>query len=75
MFGFMHSRGGVLDERTAVTMVLQPTLSALAYIHGLGMIHRDVKPVGGRGRGGRPPWGVALRACARASCTHRLDLI
>lgn len=36
----MSSQGGVLEERRAVPLVLEPTLSALAYIHSLGMIHR-----------------------------------
>jgi hypothetical protein len=44
VFTFLQQHGGRLPEAVAVPMVLEPTMSALAYIHGLGMIHRDVKP-------------------------------
>jgi len=44
VFTFLQQHGGRLPEHVAVPMVLEPTMSALAYIHGLGMIHRDVKP-------------------------------
>ncbi len=37
---FMASMGGHLDERSAVPLVLEPTMSALAHIHSLGVIHR-----------------------------------
>eukprot|EP00877_Chromochloris_zofingiensis_P000127 jgi/Chrzof1/10114/Cz04g29080.t1 len=37
-------RNGRLPENVVVPLILEPTMSALAYIHGLGMIHRDVKP-------------------------------
>ncbi|KAI8473429.1 MAG: kinase-like domain-containing protein [Monoraphidium minutum] len=44
VFTFLQQHGGRLPEHVAVPMVLEPTMSALSYIHGLGMIHRDVKP-------------------------------
>jgi serine/threonine protein kinase len=44
VFTFLQQHGGRLPEHVAVPMVLEPTMSALAYIHSLGMIHRDVKP-------------------------------
>ncbi|GFH06773.1 aurora protein, partial [Haematococcus lacustris] len=40
VWGFMMSMGGKLNERTAVPLVLEPALSALSYLHDLGIIHR-----------------------------------
>ncbi|PNH01888.1 putative spindle assembly checkpoint kinase, partial [Tetrabaena socialis] len=36
--------GGRLSEQQAVHLVLLPLLRALRYMHGLGVVHRDVKP-------------------------------
>jgi aurora kinase len=33
-----------LKERVAAPLIVAPTVSALAHVHSLGMIHRDVKP-------------------------------
>lgn len=37
---------GRLSEPRAVSWVLQPLLSALCYLHGRGIIHRDLTPGG-----------------------------
>lgn len=44
VFSFAQGRRGHLSEGIIVPLILEPTMSALSYIHGLGMIHRDVKP-------------------------------
>lgn len=44
VFTFLQQSGGRLPESVVVPMILEPTMSALNYIHRLGMIHRDVKP-------------------------------
>eukprot|EP00879_Flechtneria_rotunda_P023191 GHRR01024518.1.p1 GENE.GHRR01024518.1~~GHRR01024518.1.p1 ORF type:complete len:533 (+),score=186.16 GHRR01024518.1:153-1751(+) len=44
VFTFLQQSGGRLPESVVVPMILEPTMSALHYIHELGMIHRDVKP-------------------------------
>ncbi|WIA42674.1 hypothetical protein OEZ86_008634 [Tetradesmus obliquus] len=44
VFTFLQQSGGRLPEGVVVPMILEPTMSALNYIHELGMIHRDVKP-------------------------------
>jgi len=36
--------GGTLPERVAVNEVLRPLLHALTYMHGRGVVHRDLKP-------------------------------
>lgn len=40
VFTFLQQQGGRLPEAVAVPMILEPTMSALAYIHSIGMIHR-----------------------------------
>ncbi|EFJ49328.1 hypothetical protein VOLCADRAFT_32796, partial [Volvox carteri f. nagariensis] len=40
----MYKCGGRLFERQAVNLVLQPFLTALHYLHTLGIVHRDIKP-------------------------------
>lgn len=36
----LHHAGGRLTEHSAVSMVIQPLLSCLVYLHGKGIIHR-----------------------------------
>jgi hypothetical protein len=58
VWGFLQSLGGVMDERTAVPLIVEPTMSALSYIHSLGMIHRWALGPGVLGSGG--PWDIHL---------------
>ena len=37
---YANRQGGILDDHKLVTHVLEPTLGVLAFIHGMGMIHR-----------------------------------
>jgi hypothetical protein len=41
---FMQKQGGSLTEAKAINLVLMPLLSALFYLHSLGIVHRDIKP-------------------------------
>ena len=36
----LHHAGGRLTEHSAVSMVIQPLLSCMVYLHGKGIIHR-----------------------------------
>jgi len=44
VFTEVHRRGGQLSEKAAVSLVLQPFLAALHYLHTKKIIHRDIKP-------------------------------
>ncbi len=41
--------GGRMTEFQAMHLVLLPLLGTLVYLHGQGVVHRDIKPVSGRG--------------------------
>jgi aurora kinase len=40
LYGLLRRSGGRLGEQQAVGLVLQPFLSALAYMHSKGIVHR-----------------------------------
>jgi aurora kinase len=40
LYGLLRRAGGRLAEQQAVDLVLQPFLSALAYMHSKGIVHR-----------------------------------
>lgn len=40
---FSAQHGGVLPEEVAAAQVLYPTMQALHYLHGIGIVHRDIK--------------------------------
>eukprot|EP00193_Tetraselmis_chui_P003535 CAMPEP_0177770836 /NCGR_PEP_ID=MMETSP0491_2-20121128/11184_1 /TAXON_ID=63592 /ORGANISM="Tetraselmis chuii, Strain PLY429" /LENGTH=421 /DNA_ID=CAMNT_0019288171 /DNA_START=212 /DNA_END=1477 /DNA_ORIENTATION=- len=44
VFNEVHRRGGQMTEKAAVSLVLQPFLAALHYLHTRDIIHRDIKP-------------------------------
>eukprot|EP00873_Tetraselmis_striata_P029525 jgi/Tetstr1/449789/TSEL_036853.t1 len=44
VFTEVHRRGGQMTEKAAVSLVLQPFLAALHYLHTRDIIHRDIKP-------------------------------
>jgi aurora kinase len=54
LYGLLRRAGGRLGEQQAVDLVLQPFLSALAYMHSKGIVHRYGS-------------GVALPAAASAA--------
>lgn len=44
LWSYIESQGGRLTERVAVSLVLQPFLTALLHLHASGTAHRDIKP-------------------------------
>eukprot|EP00884_Botryococcus_braunii_P005479 jgi/Botrbrau1/14932/Bobra.0018s0036.1 len=64
VYGFLGRSGGYLKEDVAVNLVLQPFISALAYLHGKGIMHRDIKPenllLGKEGKARLADFGLAL---------------
>lgn len=44
LFNFMQKSGGRLSEAKAVTLVMEPFLRVLQYLHSKGIAHRDIKP-------------------------------
>ena len=43
LFNVLHKYGGRMSERLAVQLVLDPFMRVLGYLHGKGVIHRDIK--------------------------------
>ena len=44
LFDIVKQKGGRLAESEVALLVIKPYLSALAYLHSIGIIHRDIKP-------------------------------
>eukprot|EP00775_Hariotina_reticulata_P007638 gene7638-7840_t len=44
LWAFMDTNSGRLTEQMTVSLVLQPFLRALHYLHASGIAHRDIKP-------------------------------
>ncbi|WIA40877.1 hypothetical protein OEZ86_004542 [Tetradesmus obliquus] len=44
LWSFMDANSGRLTERVTVSLVLQPFLRAIHYLHTAGIAHRDIKP-------------------------------
>jgi len=74
--GDLYERFADLDhsERTIARHVLAPLLSALAYVHARGIVHRDIKLenvlLDGRGRVLLADFGFALDLQRRRALTH-----
>lgn len=43
LFSLIEKSGGRLPERAAASLVIAPLLRALQYLHGHGLLHRDIK--------------------------------
>ncbi len=54
--------GGRMGEQWALHLVVLPLLRVLSHLHRLGVVHRDVKPVGLLGGGPEGP-GRSLHGC------------
>eukprot|EP00798_Chlamydomonas_sp_ICE-L_P017701 gene17701-24059_t len=40
----LQTHGGVMTETAAVDQIIHPSLSALEYLHDLGLVHRNIEP-------------------------------
>ncbi|KAF8058341.1 aurka-a [Scenedesmus sp. PABB004] len=70
----LHRAGGRLTERSAVTMVVQPLLNCLVYLHAKGITHRDIKPENilfdGAGLLKLADFGLAINTTEEAAVTR-----